>query len=48
MDKMSLYYGMDDPPHFKHSKTQKREDDKELRANEIVNSKLNIKGEKNK
>ena len=48
MDKMSLYYGMDDPPHLKSTKSWKREDNIELSTTEMVNSKLDVKGEKNK
>jgi len=48
MDKMSLYYGMDDPPRLKCAKSRKKEDNIELSTTEIVNSKLDVKGEKNK
>jgi len=48
MDKMSVYYGMDDPPRLKCTKTLKKEDIIEVSTTEIVNSKLIVKGEKNK
>ena len=48
LDKISLYYGMDDPPRLKSVKTRKREENIELSTIEIVNSKLDVKGEKNK
>ena len=48
MNKMSLYYGMDDFHSLKGLKPQKRKDNKEVCHNEKKISKGNKEGEKNK
>ena len=48
MDKMFLYYRMDELPSLKRLKPQKRKDNKEIRNNETINYKVNKEGENNK
>ena len=48
MDTTSFYFGIEDLWRIKLSKSQKKEDNKELSSFEMFNPKLNNNGEKDK